>query len=169
MVVTKEVMMRLIIVMMMVAIVMVMMMVAMVMVMVKTTPSCVGSVAACVLVPPPTDQHSMLLPTHSAMPEKGSCLPLHHKMWYNGTMYQWYIPGYRRGYSVVPGVQRGFERNPMKSYIRVQICHWVFYCFYTSCWWKMEETPHHFHRCDPQQPPRWELDVVFLQHLDFLL
>ena len=52
------------------------------MVMVKTTPSCVGSVAACVLVPPPADQHSMLLPTHSAMPEKGSCLPLHHKRWY---------------------------------------------------------------------------------------
>ena len=80
MVVAEEVTMRLSIVMVMVA--MAMVMVVMVMVMVKTTPSCVGSVAACVLVPPPADQHSMLLPTHSAMPEKGSCLPLHHKRWY---------------------------------------------------------------------------------------
>ena len=91
MVVAKDVVMRLIIV-----------MVAMVMVMVKTTPSCVGSVAACVLVPPPADQHSMLLPTHSAMPEKGSCLPLHHKRWYirwykvvhKVVHKRWYIPWY---------------------------------------------------------------------------
>ena len=97
MVVAEVVTMRLIIVMVMVA--EVMMMVVMVMVMVKTTPSCVGSVAACVLVPPPADQHSMLLPTHSAMPEKGSCLPLHHKR-------------YRRGYSVVPGYRGVLRGTP---------------------------------------------------------
>ena len=102
MVVAEEVTMRLIIVMVMVA--EVMMMVVMVMVMVKTTPSCVGSVAACVLVPPPADQHSMLLPTHSAMPEKGSCLPLYHK--------RWYIPWYRRGYSVVPGYRGVLRGTP---------------------------------------------------------
>ena len=102
--VAEEVTMRSNIVMMMVMIVMVMMMVAMVMVIVKTTPSCVGSVAACVLVPPPADQHSMLLPTHSAMPEKGSCLPLYHK--------RWYIPWYRRGYSVVPGYRGVLRGTP---------------------------------------------------------
>ena len=122
----------------------------------KTTPStCVGSVAACVLVPPPVDQPSVLLPAQPLCNiEKGFCLLL-------CTVY------IVQGKGGLRQIKRGVPASPMKSYIRVQICHWVFYCFYTSCWWK--KTPHHLHRCDPQQPSRWELDVVLLQHLDFPL
>lgn len=82
----------------------------------KTTPStCVGSVAACVLVPPPVDQPSVLLPAQLCNIEKGFCLLF-------CTVYS------VQGKGGLRQIKRGVPCSPMKSYIRVQICHWVFYC-----------------------------------------